>query len=55
VHGHTVVEAPIHYGNRVNIDTGAGYSGPVTAVVLEGREVFVVTAKGRVPLYPFGV
>jgi serine/threonine protein phosphatase 1 len=55
VHGHTVVEAPTHYGNRVNIDTGAGYGGPVTAVALEGRDVFLITAKGRVPLLPLGV
>jgi serine/threonine protein phosphatase 1 len=52
VHGHTVVDAPTHYGNRVNIDAGAGYGGPVTAVVMEGREVFHLTASGRVPLLP---
>jgi serine/threonine protein phosphatase 1 len=52
VHGHTVVEAPLHRGNRVCIDTGAGYGGPVTAIVVEGREVFVLTPCGRVPLRP---
>ena len=52
VHGHTVVEVPTHYGNRVNIDVGAGYGGPVTAVVIEGRDVFHLTAAGRVPLLP---
>lgn len=52
VHGHTVVEAPTHYGNRVNIDTGAGYGGPVTAVAIDGRNVFHLTAAGRVPLLP---
>jgi serine/threonine protein phosphatase 1 len=52
VHGHTVVEVPTHYGNRVNIDTAAGYGGPVTAIVIEGGDVFHITAAGRVPLLP---
>jgi serine/threonine protein phosphatase 1 len=52
VHGHTVVERPSHYGNRVNIDTGAGYGGPVTAIAIDGPEVFLLTAQGRVPLQP---
>ena len=52
VHGHTVVERPTHYGNRVNIDTGAGYGGPVTVIALEGRDVFHLNAQGRQPLHP---
>ncbi len=52
VHGHTVVDRPEHRGNRVNIDTGAGYGQPLTAVVLEGRDVWVLTEAGRVPLRP---
>lgn len=52
VHGHTPVEMPIHYGNRVNIDSGAAFGGPLTAVVLEGRDVFVLGPEGRVPLRP---
>jgi serine/threonine protein phosphatase 1 len=52
LHGHTVVERATHYGNRVNIDTGAGYGGPVTAIAIEGREVFHLTPQGRVPLQP---
>lgn len=47
VHGHTVVDAPTHYGNRVALDTGAGYGDPLTAAVVEGREVFVLTDDGR--------
>lgn len=50
VHGHTPVEVVTHYGNRVNLDTGAGYGGPVSAVAIEGREVFLLTETGRVPL-----
>lgn len=52
VHGHTHIDAPRHYGNRVNLDSGAAYGGPLSAVVIEGREVFHLTDRGRVPLRP---
>lgn len=52
VHGHTALDAPIHYGNRLNIDSGAAYGGPLTAVVIEGRTAFNLTDSGRVPLLP---
>ncbi|MFE3838057.1 metallophosphoesterase [Pseudogemmobacter sonorensis] len=52
VHGHTALDAPTHYGNRVNIDSSAAYGGPLTAIAVEGREVFVLTETGRVPLLP---
>ena len=42
VHGHTAIEAPRHYGNRVNIDSRAAYGGPLTAVVIEGNEVHLL-------------
>lgn len=50
IHGHTNIDAPTHYGNRVNIDSGAAYGGPLTTIVVEGRAVFVLTPEGRVPL-----
>ncbi len=52
VHGHTPVEAAVHYGNRINIDAGAGYGRPLTAVVFEGRECWSLTDQGRVSLTP---
>lgn len=52
VHGHTVVDAPMHYGNRVNIDSGAAYGGPLSAIVIEGRDVFHLTENGRMALLP---
>jgi serine/threonine protein phosphatase 1 len=52
VHGHTVVDAPTHYGNRVNIDSGAAYGGPLSSVVIEGRDVWHLTDAGRVKLVP---
>ncbi|WP_343080553.1 metallophosphoesterase [Ostreiculturibacter nitratireducens] len=52
VHGHTPVSAVTHYGNRLNIDTGAAYGGPLSAVVIEGRAVWLLTDAGRVPILP---
>lgn len=54
IHGHTAVHQPEHHGNRVNIDTRAAYGGPLTAVVIEDRDVSVLTGGGRVPLCPAG-
>jgi len=47
VHGHTAIDAATHYGNRLNLDSGAAYGGPLSAVVIEGREAFLLTPKGR--------
>jgi serine/threonine protein phosphatase 1 len=52
VHGHTAIKAARHYGNRVNLDTSAGYGGPVTAAVFEGRDVWVLSDAGRSRLWP---
>jgi serine/threonine protein phosphatase 1 len=52
VHGHTALDAAVNYGNRVNIDSSAAYGGPLTAVVIEGRDVSILAEDGRVPLLP---
>ncbi|WP_170330266.1 metallophosphoesterase family protein [Ruegeria arenilitoris] len=52
VHGHTHVTSPEHHGNRVNIDTGAGYGNPLTAAVFEGSECWILRDKGRFCLTP---
>ena len=52
VHGHTPVERPTHYGNRVNLDSAAGYGADLTAAVFEGDEVFILSERGRRPLTP---
>jgi serine/threonine protein phosphatase 1 len=52
VHGHTAIDAPTHYGNRLNLDSGAANGGPLSAVVIEGRAAFHLTDAGRVPLLP---
>lgn len=52
IHGHTAIDAPTHYGNRVNIDSSVAYGGPMSAIVVEGRDVWQITPAGRVALRP---
>lgn len=54
VHGHTHVPAPEHRGNRVNLDSGAGYGHALTAAVFEGQDCWVLEDSGRVRLSPQG-
>lgn len=54
IHGHTPIEAVTHYGNRVNIDTGAGMGRELSAIVIEEGQVFELTGSGRVPVLPNG-
>lgn len=52
VHGHTPVDEVTHCGNRLAIDTGAAHGGPLSAVVVEGRDAWLLTGDGRVPVVP---
>jgi serine/threonine protein phosphatase 1 len=52
IHGHTAIDTPTHYGNRVNIDSSAAYGGPLSAIVIEGGQVFHLTPQGRKQLQP---
>ncbi|MEZ5713882.1 MAG: metallophosphoesterase family protein [Paracoccaceae bacterium] len=52
VHGHTAIETPRHYGNRINLDSGAGWNRPLTAAAIEGAKAWVLSPKGRLPLEP---
>lgn len=52
VHGHSAVEVAEHRGNRVNLDSGAGYGRPITAAVFHQGRVWTLDAMGRVPLEP---
>ena len=48
VHGHTALEEATHFGNRIGIDTGAGYGRPLVALVLEnGKEEILVGSKRK--------
>ena len=44
VHGHTPVREPERRSNRIGIDTGAVYGGPLTALVLEDDSQRFLTA-----------
>ncbi|OZA08948.1 MAG: serine/threonine protein phosphatase [Rhodobacterales bacterium 17-64-5] len=50
VHGHTAIDQATHYGNRLNLDSSAAYGGPLSAVVIEGREAALLTPQGRATL-----
>ncbi len=52
VHGHTALDAPEHYGNRVNLDGGAGYGNRLVPAVFEDGSVFTLWPDGRRPLQP---
>lgn len=47
VHGHTALHHVTHYGNRLNIDSAAGYGKPLSTVVIEGREAYLLGPDGR--------
>lgn len=55
VHGHTALDEATHYGNRVNLDSGAAYGGLLSAVVFEGRDVFLLTPGGRRAVLPLAI
>jgi serine/threonine protein phosphatase 1 len=50
VHGHTAIDTPTHYGNRLNIDSSAAYGGPLSAVVLDGDGAHLLHGTDRVPI-----
>lgn len=52
VHGHTALDYPQHFGNRIDLDGGAGYGHPLIPAVFEGRDCWLLTETGRRPLLP---
>lgn len=52
VHGHTALETPTHFGNRIDLDAGAGYGRPLIPAAFDGRDCYLLTQAGRVPLKP---
>jgi len=53
VHGHTPGERVMHCGNRLNLDSGAGFGGPLSAVAIEAPDrVFLLSETGREPVVP---
>lgn len=49
VHGHSPISTATLYPNRLNIDSGAAYGGPLSAVVIEDRTPWILTETGRLP------
>ncbi len=52
VHGHTPINFPKNYGNRLNIDGGAAFGRELVPVVLDGTKKFALTKSGRIELGP---
>lgn len=50
VHGHTALDHPVHFGNRVDLDGGAAYGRALRSAVFEGTEVQLLSPQGREPL-----
>ncbi|MCA8880529.1 MAG: serine/threonine protein phosphatase [Rhodobacteraceae bacterium] len=51
VHGHTALDRPQLYRNRLNLDGGAGYGRPLLPALLEGQEVTLLSRRGRSRLH----
>lgn len=52
VHGHTPVDRVTHFGNRLAIDTGAVFGGPLSVVELAPNAISLITEAGREPILP---
>lgn len=52
VHGHTSIDEVTHYGNRINIDTGAAWGNELSTIVIDANDAFLVGEDGRELLVP---
>lgn len=52
VHGHTPIQTPTLYHNRLNTDGGAAFGRPLVPIGLEDGKVFALMDEGRVELRP---
>ncbi|WP_313349864.1 metallophosphoesterase [Paracoccus sp. (in: a-proteobacteria)] len=50
VHGHSPVERVTHFGNRLAIDTGAAYGGPLSVGGFDETGLHLLTEAGREPI-----
>lgn len=51
VHGHTPEERVTHFGNRLAIDTGAAYGGPLSVVVFDEHGLHELGDDGRMDIF----
>ncbi|KNX43258.1 diadenosine tetraphosphatase [Roseovarius tolerans] len=54
VHGHTALDRPQHFGNRIDLDGGAGQGRQLWPAVFDGPSCHLLTDTGRQPLTPTG-
>lgn len=52
VHGHTALDMPTHFGNRIDLDGGAGRGRKLWPAVIEGTTCWLLSNEGRIPLTP---
>jgi serine/threonine protein phosphatase 1 len=52
IHGHTALDRPTHFGNRIDLDGGAGYGRPLVPALFDGSRWFTLHDDGRRPLTP---
>lgn len=50
IHGHTPVDEVTHYGNRINIDTGAAWGDALSAIVIDDGTFWNLLPEARAPL-----
>lgn len=46
IHGHTIVDHVTHYGNRINVDTGAAWGGPISTIIVDDTGVLEIKPDG---------
>ena len=47
IHGHTALDEPQLYSNRLNLDGGAGYGRPLIPVLIDEKAIFRLGPDGR--------
>ncbi|QBF29786.1 metallophosphoesterase family protein [Thalassococcus sp. S3] len=52
VHGHTALDYPQHFGNRIDLDGGAGYGRMLYPAVFEDGDAWLLNCNGREALRP---
>lgn len=50
VHGHTAIDRATYYGNRLNMDGGAGYGRQLCAAVIDRDGIWHLAEDGREPI-----
>ncbi len=55
VHGHTAIKRATHYGNRLNIDSGAAYGGPLSVIRFDQDGIWLLGDGGADLLEPKGI